>query len=87
MGVITMAEYSVSLAKIIERHKLETLFLPCPSEEIEIKTNEVNRPGIVLTGYTDYFDPNRIQILGWTEVSFLLQMDEKDRKKALTEWL
>lgn len=82
-----MAEYSVSLAKIIERHKLETLFLPCPSEEIEIKTNEVNRPGIVLTGYTDYFDPNRIQILGWTEVSFLLQMDEKDRKKALTEWL
>ncbi len=82
-----MAEYSVSLAKIIERHRLETLFLPRPAEEIEIKTNEVNRPGIVLTGYTDYFDPLRIQILGWTEFGFILQMSDEERTKAIADWL
>lgn len=82
-----MAEYSVSLAKIIERQKLEILFLPRPAEEIEIKTNEVNRPGIVLTGYTDYFDPLRIQILGWTEFSYLLQLSAEKRHKIIVDWL
>ena len=78
-----MADYSVTLAKIIEKHKLEIIFVPKPPEEIEIKSNEVNRPGIVLTGYTDYFDPTRIQILGWTEFGFLLNMSDDERRNAL----
>ena len=82
-----MADYSVTLAKIIEKHKLEIIFVPKPPEEIEIKSNEVNRPGIVLTGYTDYFDPTRIQILGWTEFGFLLNMSDDERRKALGYWL
>ena len=82
-----MADYSVTLAKIIEKHKLEIIFVPKPPEEIEIKSNEVNRPGIVLTGYTDSFDPTRIQILGWTEFGFLLNMSDDERRKALGYWL
>ncbi len=62
------AEYFVTLEKIIEFHKLEVVYLPKNAGEIKIKTSEINRPGIVLTGYTDYFDPLRIQILGWTEL-------------------
>ena len=59
--------YSVSLEKIITAHNLEIIYLPKPADEILITTNEVNRPGIVMTGYTDYFDAERVQILGWTE--------------------
>ena len=62
-----MAEqYYITLKKIIEDFDLEIIHLLQPAEDVHIVTNEVNRPGIVLTGYTDYFDPLRIQSLGWT---------------------
>ena len=80
-------EYSVTLEKIIEFHKLEVVYLPKDASEIKIKTAEINRPGIVLTGYTDYFDPLRIQILGWTELGFMLNMSDDERNKALGYWL
>lgn len=81
------AEYFVTLEKIIEFHKLEVVYLPKNAGEIKIKTAEINRPGIVLTGYTDYFDPLRIQILGWTELGFMLNMSDDERNKALGYWL
>lgn len=80
-------QYAVTLEKIIERHSLETIYIPIPAKDIKIITNEVNRPGIVLTGYTDYFDPLRIQILGWTEFGFLQNMSDEEREKALSYWL
>lgn len=82
-----LADYSVSLQKIIDAHDLEIMYLPKSAEEILITTNEVNRPGIVLTGYVDYFDPLRIQILGWTEFGFLQSMSMEEQEKALTYWL
>lgn len=81
------AEYFVTLEKIIEFHKLEVVYLPKDAGEIKIKTAEINRPGIVLAGYTDYFDPLRIQILGWTELGFMLNMNDDERNKALGYWL
>lgn len=79
--------YSVSLEKIIAAHNLEIIYLPKPANEILITTNEVNRPGIVMTGYTDYFDADRVQILGWTEFGFLLNMEPEKRRRALQYWL
>lgn len=79
--------YSVSLSKIIKKHDLEVVYVPRSPEEIQITTNEVNRPGIVLTGYQDYFDPLRIQILGWTELGFMRNMSDDERHKALEYWL
>ena len=79
--------YSVSLEKIITAHNLEIIYLPKPADEILITTNEVNRPGIVMTGYTDYFDADRVQILGWTEFGFLLNMEPEKRRRALQYWL
>ena len=82
-----MSDYYVTLDKIIENHELEIVFTPKNVKEIKITTSEVNRPGIVLTGYTDYFDPLRIQILGWTEFGFLLNMSDGERQMALGYWL
>lgn len=79
--------YSVSLEKIIANHGLDVVYLPKSAQEIFIETAEINRPGIVLTGYTDYFDPLRIQILGWTELGFLRNMSDEERERALGYWL
>ena len=83
-----MAEqYYITLKKIIEDFELEIIHLSKPAEDVHIVTNEVNRPGIVLTGYTDYFDPLRIQILGWTELGFLQNMSDEEQEEALGKWL
>lgn len=83
-----MAEkYYITLKKIIEDNNLEIVYIPKSADEIHITTNEVNRPGIQLAGYTDYFDPLRVQILGWTELGFLQKMNDVDREKALGYWL
>lgn len=81
------AGYSVSLQKIIDNHSLEVIYLPKDANDIFVETNEINRPGIVLMGYKDYFDPLRIQILGWTEIGCLETMNSAERTKALNCWL
>lgn len=85
-----MAEqYFVTLEKIVEAMSLDIVYLSeaTSSADIKIITNEVNRPGIELTGYTDYFDPLRIQIVGWTEMGYLNNMKDDERQKALGIWL
>ena len=83
-----MAEkYFVTLDRIIDNNSLDIVYIPKSASEIKIETNEINRPGIVLTGYTDFFDPLRIQILGWTELGFLKNMTDEERDRALGYWL
>ena len=48
-----------------------------------IESSDVNRPGLALTGFTDYFRRDRVQILGATEIRFLGTLAEADRPQAL----
>lgn len=41
----------------------------------QITVADLNRPGIELAGYTNYYAENRVQILGRTEISFLQTLD------------
>jgi len=36
-----------------------------------VRVPDINRPGLVLAGYVEYFDEQRIQLIGRTEMSFL----------------
>ena len=63
--------YTVTLDKIIADAGLEEVYLPKPAEEISVSSSDVNRPGLPLAGYMEYFDDSRIQILGNTEYGFL----------------
>lgn len=50
---------------------------------IPITTSEVNRPGLQLTGYTQHFSSDRLQIIGWTETAFLSGLDPQVRAERL----
>ena len=63
--------YFVSLAKIIEEFSLETVYMAGDPGNIMIGTADLNRPGLALSGFFEYFDANRIQIIGRNESSFL----------------
>ncbi|HEX2187773.1 MAG TPA: HPr(Ser) kinase/phosphatase [Longimicrobiaceae bacterium] len=44
---------------------------------------DISSPGLVLTGYTERFPAERMQVLGETEIAFLESLDEDRRRQAL----
>ena len=75
-----MQQFSVSLKKIAEQLRLETAYSPTDLENIPIYTMDVNRPGLLLTGYDEYFEPTRIQICGNAEMNYLKCLPEDERR-------
>ncbi len=69
-------EYSVSLDKVIDNLSLTVLYTPKDVTEIYITTQDVNRPGLLLAGYTEYFDPRRVQFLGLAELEYVKSRGE-----------
>jgi HPr kinase/phosphorylase len=49
----------------------------------KILNNEIHRPGLALSGYTDRFAHERTQVIGETEISFLQSLDQTKRKELL----
>jgi HPr kinase/phosphorylase len=79
-----MAEnFKVSLQKVIEEFKLEVIYIHKDAGEIMIDENDINRPGLQLMGFYEYFNPERIQIIGKMEFAYLSTIDEKTRRERL----
>ncbi len=66
-----MSGFSVPLSEIVNRLGLDKVYISENYEDTKISTVEINRPGLELTGYFEFFDNKRIQILGNTEFSYL----------------
>jgi HPr kinase/phosphorylase len=71
----------VNLADLIRQHG-ETLQVKQLNSEIsldrDIITVEINRPGLELIGYWDFFVPDRIQVFGNKEMAFLTTRSDED---------
>ncbi len=73
----------VNLTKFIEEFHLEVVYKPENLDDVMIKSCDVHRPGIQLgEGYYDYFDKDRIQILGKVEHSYMLGKSSDEREEA-----
>jgi HPr kinase/phosphorylase len=42
-----------------------------------VYSSRIQKPGLALTGYTEHLHPDRLQVLGNTEISYLRQLDER----------
>lgn len=69
--------YTVELEKLVDKMKLENCTPDIDISNIQITQPEVNRPALQLTGFFDYFDSDRVQIIGNVEHAYLQKM-EKD---------
>ncbi|MCI6581964.1 MAG: HPr(Ser) kinase/phosphatase [Oscillospiraceae bacterium] len=78
-------KFTVTLQQIIDELKLEQLYMPRPAEEVLISENEVNRPGLQLMNFYEYFNPERIQILGKTEFAYLASIGEEKRTDIIAK--
>ncbi len=80
-------KYSVSLAKILKDQQFETLYLPKDPSDIFISSPDVNRPGLILSGFENFFDSGRINYLGKTEVEYINSFPEKERYKRVDTFM
>ncbi len=79
-------DFTIPLSEIMKEFSLETLYMPESAENILISSMEVNRPGLQLAGYFEYFDNLRIQILGISEISFLKRFTPEKARDRLLEF-
>ncbi len=78
-----MKTYSVNLSKVEKDLGLEQLFVPENYSEIVVESLDVNRPGLQLSGFYEYFDATRMQIMGNAEIAFLLECPGDERMEKI----
>ncbi|MCK1168830.1 HPr(Ser) kinase/phosphatase [Streptococcus uberis] len=76
---------TVTVKKLIERLKLEIIYANDQLLEKEITTSDISRPGLEMTGYFDYYSPERIQLFGMKEWSYMTKMTAHNRYSVLRE--
>ena len=79
-------EYTLPLKRIAEELGLKELWSPKPLEEILICSRDVDRPALELNGFCDYFDANRVAILGRSEIAMLRSLDTEKRVAAINRY-
>lgn len=74
----------VNVETLIKDFNLEVLVEG--EKGVEINTSDLNRPGLQISGFYNYFAKERIQIIGMAEWSFLDDMQVELRKKRLKKF-
>ena len=72
---------SVKVKDIVAKFEMEVICEGTDYETEVITITDVNRPGLQLTGYFDYFDFKRMQLLGMSETSYLGGLSSEERAK------
>ena len=80
-------KYSVPLKTIVEEHELSPLHISKNFESIKVTTADLNRPAMQLTGFYNYFDPKRIQIMGRVESTYLDTLTEAQRRETFERFM
>lgn len=77
----------ILLEDIIKELNLEIIHESSNMNDIKIIKSEVNRPGLQLIGYFEYFAYKRLQIIGNVEWYFINSLSQEDRSRRIGEML
>jgi len=77
-----MAVYSVTVGEILREFDLTLLNSDQDIDNTLVCYPEVNRPALQLAGFFDYFDSDRLQIIGIVEYSYLQKMSDGKRRET-----
>ncbi len=75
---------AITVEKLVKDLNLEVLVEG--KQGTEIKTSDINRPGLQFSGYYSYFANERVQIVGRAEWSFLETMQIQVMKKRMKKF-
>ena len=79
--------YSIPLKKVVEEQGFTLLHTSSDYDEIRLETADVNRPGLQLAGFYNYFDPKRLQIVGRVESTYLETLTEEERRMRFENFM
>ena len=79
---MSQSAYSVKLGEIIKEFDLEVLRGGPDYENVPLRTFDVNRPGLPLTGFFEHFDTKRLLLLGLTEHTYLQNLSPARRRES-----
>ena len=66
-----MSTFYVSMKQLQKEFNLEGVYEPEDIERRQVHCTDVNRPGLPIVGFFDYFERERLQILGRVEYTYL----------------
>ena len=75
---------SLTVETLIKDFDLEVLVEG--EKGVEITVNDINRPGLQLAGFYNYFAPERLQVVGKAEWSFIGDMSRELRRKRVDKY-
>ncbi len=75
--------FTIPVTKMIEEFELEIIYEASDMDSVLIGTSDINRPGLQMAGFFDYFDDQRIQVMGKVEFTYLEQFGTDEREKRL----
>ena len=76
-------KYSMKLSTVVENHDLKIVYKATNYDDVEIRNYNISRPALQFVGFYDYFDNDRIQIMGKGEEAYLRSLDEEKRERAI----
>ena len=79
--------YTVALQKIAAEQGLTVLHAAADYDARAISTADVNRPGLQLAGFYNYFDPERLQIIGRVESTYLETLTPDQRRERFEQFM
>ena len=82
-----MMKTVVQLSKLAEEMKLKNLTPEINMDEVEITSQEINRPALQLAGYYEHFSHERVQIIGYVEYSYLMQKEDDERSVCFERFI
>lgn len=74
---------AITVRDLIDKLRLKVVYGNESLFEKEITTADISRPGLEMTGYFDYYTPERIQLVGMKEWSYLIKMTSHNRHQVL----
>ena len=78
-------EFSFPLQKIVDEFRLKVSYMPENGGNRLISSNDTNRPGLQLSGFYEYFDNKRIQVMGNSEYAYLSGLDTDTRRQRIED--
>ena len=76
----------VQLGSIIEEFNLEILCRTEHCEQRMVTTEEIIRPGLPLRGFFEHFNPERLQVIGRVETTYLQSIPKEERLERLDQY-
>ncbi|NLU31798.1 MAG: HPr kinase/phosphorylase [Clostridiaceae bacterium] len=74
---------SVRLGKIVKEFMLDKIVYSPEFDDILVTSTDINRPGLQLDGFFEYFGNERVQVIGKVEMTYLGRMTPEQRYNSL----